>query len=443
MKTDTIFALASGAMPSAIAIVRVSGPGASAALQRLTGGPPGPARKAIRSRIEDPRTGEVLDDGLVLWFPGPASFTGEDLVEFQLHGGRAVVAGVLAALAECEGLRPAEAGEFARRAFHNGKLDLTAVEGLADLIGAETAAQRRQALRVAEGELGRLYDSWRERLLRAQAHLEAMIDFSDEDLPEGLLGKVRVIVAETNREIGTHLDDGRRGELIREGLRIAIIGPPNAGKSSLLNLLARRDAAIVSERAGTTRDVIEVHLDLGGMPVIVADTAGLRDSPDEIEQEGIRRARQHAENADLRLALFSAETWPDLDEPTQALCGEGTIRLLNKADLLGAGSDRIKGEALLPISVQGGAGIDRLMDRLETEVRARCGGGESLGVTRLRHRVALERCRLALGRFGQTEAIDLAAEELRSAAQALGGITGRVGVEGLLDRIFHDFCIGK
>lgn len=445
MNSDTIYALASGRGPAGVAVVRVSGPGASEALQRLSGREPGAPRQAIRSRIEHPETGEILDDGLVLWFPGPASFTGEDVVELQIHGGRAVVAGVLEALSVCPGLRPAEAGEFARRAFGNGKLDLTEVEGLADLVNAETAAQRRQALRQMEGALGRLYESWAERLLHAQAYLTAAIDFADDDIPDDLEGQAWGLVAQVNQEIAAHLADGRRGEILRDGLRIAIIGAPNAGKSSLLNFLARREAAIVSERAGTTRDVIEVHLDLGGYPVILADTAGLRDSDDPVEQEGIQRARRHAETADLRLAVFSAEAWPDLDKATDLTAGPDALRLLNKIDLLDESSmGAVRAAGLLPLAVRKGAGVDALVERLAAEVRKRSGGGaEAAALTRARHRQALESCRDSLVRFKKTVGLDLAAEELRRAAHALGTLTGRVGVEDLLDVIFRDFCIGK
>ncbi|MEO5335425.1 MAG: tRNA uridine-5-carboxymethylaminomethyl(34) synthesis GTPase MnmE [Magnetospirillum sp. WYHS-4] len=441
---DTIFALASGGLPAAVAIIRVSGPQAAPILQRLTGKPLPTPRRAIRSRIEDPATGETLDDGLVLWFPGPASFTGEDVVEFQLHGGRAVVAGVLEVLGR-EGLRPAEAGEFARRAFGSGRLDLTEVEGLADLVNAETAAQRRQALRQMEGALGRQYDAWREELLRAQAYLEAAIDFSEEDLPADLEAEVTSLVASANRGIGDHLADGRRGEILRDGFRIAIVGAPNSGKSSLLNALARREAAIVSERAGTTRDVIEVRMDLAGYPVILADTAGLRDSDDEIEQEGIRRAKAHAAGADLRLAIFSAEVWPDQDAATLALVGPDTLSVLNKVDLMDKEEEcQAPTRGLIPISARGGRGVDLLLARIAEEVRTRTtGNGDGAAMTRTRHRRALESCQSALARFVSAEGVELRAEELRTAAQALGTLTGRVGVEELLDVIFRDFCIGK
>jgi tRNA modification GTPase len=303
---DTIFALSSGRPPAAIAVVRISGPRAGEALKRLTGKLPAP-REAALARVRNPQTNEPIDQALILWFPAPQSETGEDIAELQLHGGRAVIAATLAALARLPGLRPAEAGEFTRRAFENGKLDLTAVEGLADLVAAETEGQRRQALRQLQGALSNPAESWRQRLIKALALVEARIDFSDEaDVPEDLLGPALVIAGELEREIVLALADGRRGERLREGLTVAIAGPPNAGKSTLLNRIARREAAIVSPYAGTTRDVIEVHLDLGGWPVTLLDTAGIRETGDPVEMEGVRRARDRARGADLVLWVVDA-----------------------------------------------------------------------------------------------------------------------------------------
>jgi tRNA modification GTPase len=306
VERDTIFALSSGRPPAAIAVVRISGPRAGVALKALAGKMPEP-RKAAFVRVRDPQTNEPIDEALALWFPAPASETGEDVAELQLHGGRAVIAATLAALGKVEGLRPAEPGEFTRRAFENGKLDLTAVEGLADLVMAETEGQRRQALRQMQGSLGKQAESWREKLTRALALIEARIDFSDEaDVPEDLVAPALVLARELETEIAAALADDRRGERLREGLVVAIAGPPNAGKSTLLNRIARREAAIVSPYAGTTRDVIEVHLDLHGLPVTLLDTAGIRDTGDPVEMEGVRRARERAAAADLLLWVVDA-----------------------------------------------------------------------------------------------------------------------------------------
>jgi tRNA modification GTPase len=446
----TIFALASGGGRAGVAVIRVSGPLAGAALAGMMGkgGKSSDTlpRRAVYTPLYDPEGGDGLDDGLVIWFPGPASFTGEDVAEFHVHGGPAVIAGVLEALSRMEGLRLAEPGEFTRRAFENGKMDLTAAEGLADLIEAETAAQRKQALRQLEGELGRVYEAWRERLLSALSHSEAAIDFSDEDLPDTIVAAAAAEIASLEQEIVAHLTDKRRGERLRDGCLIAIIGPPNAGKSSLLNCLARRDAAIVSEVAGTTRDVIEVHLDLGGYPVTVADTAGLRDGGDAIEVEGIRRARRKAEDSDLRLAVFDGVAWPDADPSTLGLVDVDTLVVINKCDLAKPTPPlEVAGQPALAVSALTGDGIDTLLAAAAERVGAMMDVGGSPALTRTRHREALEECRDALARYlgGPGLSPELAAEDLRLAARALGRITGRVDVDDILDVIFRDFCIGK
>jgi len=437
----TIFALASGAGAAGVAVVRLSGPAAGDALVALTGRPlPRPRTAALR-RLSDPGTGEGLDDALVLWFPAPGSYTGEPVVELHVHGGRAVIAGVVSALGTLPGLRPAEPGEFTRRAFENGKLDLTAAEAVADLVDAETSAQRRQALRQMDGALGRLYDGWRLRLTRTLAHLEADIDFPDEDLPGGVADAVRPEVDALAAEIAAHLDDRHRGERLREGVSVAIVGAPNAGKSSLLNALAGRDAAIVSARAGTTRDVVEVHLDVGGYPVVLADTAGLRETDDEIEAEGVRRAQARAAAADLKLAVFDA-TRP-LDAATLALVDADTVPVLNKADLADGLPAEVGGRTAVAVSALRGDGLDRLLDRFAAEVGTRYGAAEVPALTRARHRSALEEALAALRRSGGAPLPELAAEDVRLAMRALGRITGRVDVEDLLDVIFRDFCIGK
>ncbi len=346
---DTIFALSSGRPPAAIAVVRISGPRAGEALKALTGKLPSP-RQAAFVRVRDPRSRDIIDEALALWFPQPASETGEDVAELQLHGGRAVIAATLAALSRIEGLRPAEAGEFTRRAFENGKLDLTAVEGLADLVMAETEAQRRQAYRQLQGLLGNRAEAWRQQLIKALALVEAAIDFSDEaDVPDNLLEPALAIARQLRDEIAAALADGGRGERLRDGLVVAIAGPPNAGKSTLLNRIARREAAIVSPYAGTTRDVIEVHLDLGGLPVTLLDTAGIRETDDPVEMEGVRRARERAAAADLVLWVEDA-SGPVAGAPDMA---PGSVwRVRNKIDLL-AGNN----ESLLNLSQETKPGI--------------------------------------------------------------------------------------
>ena len=448
MREETIFALASAAGRAGVAVFRVSGPGAARAFVDLTRRALPPARRAVRVRLCSSATGEVLDDGLGLWFPAPKSFTGEDVAEFHLHGGRAVEAAVTDALRGLEGLRLAAPGEFTRRAFENGKFELTAAEGLADLVNAETEAQRRQARRQLEGELGAIYEGWRARLIEALAHYEAVIDFTDEELPVDLSQKIKHKMSGLEEEISQHLDDNRRGERLRDGVYIAIIGAPNVGKSSLLNALARRDAAIVAETAGTTRDVVEVHLDLGGFPVIVADTAGLREAAEGVEREGIRRAEARAAEADITLALFDITLWPELDAKTLGLVGDDTVPILNKADLLGPGQgpgakERVGGRPVVIASAKTGAGMAELLKCVESMASHRIDLAGSPALTRARHRDALEQSVDALSRFAGASEEALAAEDLRLAARALGRITGRVEVDDILDVIFRDFCIGK
>jgi tRNA modification GTPase len=433
---DTIYALGTAPGRAGIAVVRLSGPLARGALAAVAGRGT-PPRQAVLARLRD-AAGDTIDRGLALFFPGPASVTGEDIAEFHLHGSRAVIAALFETL-ERLGLRAAEPGEFTRRAFLNGKLDLAAAEGLADLVAAETAAQRRQALRQLAGELGRLTEDWRMRLIDAEARLEAAIDFPDEDLPPGLWERARAEAQTLGREIAAHLADDRRGERLREGVAVAILGPPNAGKSSLLNALARRDVAIISESAGTTRDVIEVALDLEGYPVLLADTAGLRASEDAVEEEGVRRARARAASADLKLVLYDA-TRPEELDALGLLVDANAILIANKIDLLPAQATNPQG---LPLSVRTGAGMEPLLSRIAAEVASRLTAGAAPLVTRQRHRTALADCAAALARFQEARLPELAAEDLRAAAAALGRITGRVGVEDILDRLFSEFCIGK
>jgi tRNA modification GTPase len=436
-KGDTIFALSTARGRAGVAVIRASGPRAGDMVRALTRRLPAPRQASLVSLV-DPTSGEEIDRGLVLWFKTPASFTGEDVAEFHVHGGAAVVSALLTALGRLPGCRLAEPGEFTRRAFENGKLDLTAAEGVADLIEADTAAQRRQALRQMGGIFARLTEDWAKRLVRALAHLEAAIDFPDEDLPPDMLVSVRTETVTLAAEIRGHLADGRRGEILRDGLSIAIIGPPNSGKSSLLNALVGREAAIVSAIAGTTRDIIEVHLELNGYPVLLADTAGIRESTDQIEVEGVRRARARAESADMCLILLDASDAVSRETATSELVDTGNAPLVvwNKCDIEAAPAGEIG------ISVQTGQGLDVLIAKLAERTEHLLGGAAPV-VTRQRHRAALEACVGALERgAGATEAA-LIAEDLRLAVRALGQITGRVDVEDLLDVIFREFCIGK
>ena len=436
-RKDTICAQASGAGRAAIAVIRISGPATGEILRALCGLPA--ARHASLRTIRDPRTETLLDRGLVLWFPAPASFTGEDMAELHVHGGRAVVANVLDAALSIDDVRLAEPGEFAARAFENGKIDLTEVEGLADLINAETDAQARQALAQAGGSLRRLYESWRGQLLRAQALAEAGLDFADEaDVAANVTTNVGAIVAELILQISNHLAD-RRGERLRDGFRVVIVGAPNAGKSSLLNALARRDVAIVSEEAGTTRDIIEVHLDLDGLPVILTDTAGLREAGGKVEVEGIRRALARVEAANLVVWLIDAKK--PVSAPPEPLA-RGRVPFLavrNKIDLAPVGA--AEG---ISLSAKTGEGIDRLVAELKARAReALVAGAESPAVTRARHRAELEGALAALERSRTAGPSELKAEELRIAARHLGRLTGNIDVEEVLGAIFSEFCIGK
>ena len=441
MKPQTIVALASGAARAGVAVLRLSGPQAGAALEALTDRPPPPARQAARRAFCEPASGLSLDDGLALWFPGPASFTGENVAELHVHGGPAVVAAMIHACLEVPGVRPAEPGEFTRRAFENGKLDLAEAEGLADLVDAETEGQRRQALRQRRGALSALYEGWRGNLIEAAALMEAEIDFPDEDLPGALAQRAGPILAALAADMGKHLDDSHRGERVRDGYRIAIIGPPNAGKSSLLNALAQREAAIVSEIPGTTRDVVEVRLVLAGYPVWIADTAGLREAADSIEAEGVRRALERAEEADLRLGVVEG----DLPLPANLAASLRPEDLLirAKADLGLSGSPSAPRERR--VSVLTGEGLAELEAALVAKVSAALSQEEAPALTRARHRRLVEEARAALERAIPALAVgpELAAEDVRLAASAIGRLTGRIDVEDLLDEIFSSFCIGK
>lgn len=439
MFSDTIFALASGRGRSGVAVVRLSGPGATASLAALTVKKLPESHRAVVRDIVTADKKTVIDQSLVILFAAPNSFTGEDVVELHLHGGPAVLRALFDQLASLTGLRPADPGEYTRRAFENGKLDLTEAEGLGDLVNAETEAQRQQALRQMQGALGALYEGWRNELIGSLAHLEADIDFPDEDLPGGVAEAIAPRISELKAQMQAHLADGHRGEKIRDGLDVVIIGAPNVGKSSLLNILARRDAAIVSEQAGTTRDIVEVHLDLAGYPVTIADTAGLRDAGDVIEREGVRRARARAELADIRILMTTADN-PLIPADFADLRRPQDFHVINKTDLAGAG-EVLSGS--LPLSLKTEAGLDALLSALQDDVVSRLDVSGAPALTQLRHRLALEKCVAALQRFLRAAEAELAAEDVRLAVRALGRITGRVDVEDILDVVFGDFCIGK
>jgi tRNA modification GTPase len=447
--SDTIFALATAPGRAAVAVVRISGPGAGGLLVALGGEPPEPRRAAVMTLRG--AGGETLDQALVLWFPGPRSFTGEDVAELHLHGGAAVVDAVSGALAAL-GARPAEPGEFTRRAFQNGKMDLAQAEAVADLVDAESEAQRRQALAQLGGALGQRHEDWRERILDILALLEAEIDFPDEEVPEGIASTARPLIEALAEDFASALSDAARGERVRDGFRVAIVGAPNAGKSSLLNRLLGRDAAIVTEIAGTTRDVIEAPLHLAGYKVLLADTAGLRATDELVEREGVRRARAWAEAADLRLLVVDAgseaEAWREAAESARA----GDLLVLNKVDrgVAAAGEEAARWAAAEGLDVRNAValqpdGVEDVRAALTERVVARLSGGEFPAATRLRHRALLQDALEALQRAAAAlrAGPELAAAEVRLAGQALGRVTGAVDNEQVLDRVFASFCIGK
>ncbi len=434
-ENQTIVALSSGAVPSGIAVIRISGDQAKIALESLIGELPKP-RVAKLSDFRG-RDRLVLDRGIVLWFPSPNSFTGEDCAELHIHGGAAVVQAVLDELTSFEAIRLADPGEFSRRAFENGKLDLTEIEGIADLIASETEEQRKQALAQSIGGLRDLYEDWRRRIIHARALIEAELDFSEEeDVPEEISRQGFAEIETLKSEIENHLNDNRAGEIIRDGFRVAIMGKPNAGKSSLLNSLAKREVAIVTEQAGTTRDVIDVHLNLEGFSVVVSDTAGIRESSDVVEQEGIRRAEERGKQADLVIWLqeisdISEQQGPDID-------GAPVLHIISK-------DDRGEIETGKSISTETSYGIDLLITLIGERIRKTIKGPNSLLISRIRYRKALEESLefLADSSVGGSIDIDLRADMLRSAGDCIGRITGRIDVEDLLDVIFSEFCVGK
>lgn len=434
----TIFALSSGPGKAGVAVVRVSGPAVRAIMAAMS--PPAVAdRAAAFRRIVHPQSGVLLDRAVVVFFAAPRSETGEDVVEFQVHGGRAVVRAVLDALATVPDCRMAEPGEFARRAFDHGKLDLVEVESLADLVDAETEAQRMQAL-ASGSALSALYEGWRARLIEVAALTEAAIDFSEEgDVSASSFEAARARARPLASDIASHLNDGHRGEILRDGFRVVLLGAPNAGKSSLLNALARRDAAIVSEEAGTTRDVIEVRLDLGGYPVIVSDTAGIRETEGATEREGIRRSFVAAGSANLTLWLTESGS----DSPPSEISRETTLVVRTKSDLE---SNASASAADLTLSAKTAAGMEALIAIIAARAAAALSVETDMPVVaHARQRALLEEAQRALADFleGPGDALELRAEDVRRAAQALGRITGRVDVEDVLDQIFSRFCIGK
>lgn len=449
--TPTIYALASAHGRAGIAVIRVSGPSADHALQRLAPNlsemPPPRYLQRVNlfdTESKNDQAPQQIDQALAVRFPAPHSFTGEDVIELHVHGGHAVINALMTSLSSIESLRPAEPGEFSRRAFENGKMDLTAVEAIADLVDAETTAQREQALTQMGGALAKTYDGWRERLVKAMAFAEASIDFAEEDIPADLTQQSLDALSVLAAEIRAHLSDGNIGERIRDGFRIALTGAPNVGKSSLLNAIAKRDVAIVSDIAGTTRDVIEVPMDLNGYAAVLIDTAGLRESDDAIEREGVRRAIDQAATADLRLHLTD-----DKDALEAKELNDETIQVINKCDLRPKDKATGVSDGVHNISAKTGFGLDGLIremsDRISQQIVRR--SKASVPLTRARHRHALVECVEALDRaLASANAgndAEMMAEDVRVAAHALGRITGRVDVEELLDRIFSDFCIGK
>lgn len=441
MSADTIFALATPPGRSGVAVIRVSGPQAGVILDATSVGPrPRPRQAALRTLIDD--EGDTLDRALILWFPEPASFTGEDCAEFQIHGGPAVIAGLIDRLAALGG-RPAEAGEFTRRAFEHGRMDLTEAEGLADLIDSETPAQRQQALAQMNGALRDLYEGWRAELISVLAMIEGEIDFPDEDdVPDALASSAGTALDSLIAALSDHLEDGHRGERIRKGFGIAIIGPPNTGKSSLLNAIAGRDAAIVTDIPGTTRDVVEVAMVLGGFAVTLADTAGLRDTQDVVESEGVRRALTRADSADLVVGVLDASS----------IWNQEMTPVLEKSDIVVLGKSDLARRLTLPdsfvvhseVSASTGHGVEALIGLLTEKVREQLGASEAPALTRARHRRKVGSALEALRRArGQLDFAELAGEDVRLAVRALEELTGRIDVEEVLGEIFSRFCIGK
>jgi tRNA modification GTPase len=442
----TIFALSTGPGISGIAIVRVSGEDTIKVIKLLTNASIPEPRVATLRKINKINTSELIDEGIILWFPGPDSYTGEDMAEFHIHGSKAVIDALHSSISQIENCRLAEPGEFTKLAFQNGKINLLKAESIADLISAETEIQRQQAVKIMNGQSSETFNSLREKLLKILSNIEAKIDFPDEDLPQDILDNIKKISSEVILSIKKILNDQGVGERIREGFKIAIIGPTNAGKSSLLNLLSNRDVAIVSEIAGTTRDVIETHLNIEGYPVVISDTAGIRDSKNEIEKKGIKLALDNAENADLKLIIIDAKS-TDFKGVLKELLDEKAILVVNKSDLLKEDlSSEIKNFEHVLISVKNNFNVEDLIIKIKNKLKNKFIISEDILITRERHRQHLEKCLNYLKRFeekNEAQDFDKAAEDLRLATRHLGMIVGKVDVEEILGSIFNDFCIGK
>ena len=442
----TIYALSSGPGLAGVAIIRISGPETSLVIESLTGKEKPKPRMAILRKINNINTSELIDEGIILWFPGPESYTGEDMAEIHVHGGKAVILAVQNEIAKIKNCRLAEPGEFTKLAFQNGKINLLKAESIADLISSETEIQRQQAIKIMNGKSADQFNFLREKLLKILSHVEAKIDFPDEDLPNNILDEIKNDSNDVIQKIEKILNDQKVGERIREGFKIAILGPTNAGKSSLINHLSNRDVAIVSEIAGTTRDVIETHLNIDGYPVIISDTAGIRESKDEIEKKGIKLSLNRAEEADLKLVVVDAKS-PDFTDVLKGLLDENAILVINKSDLLEKEIDsEIKNINHVLISIKDNKNIDELISKIKNNLKNKFITSDDILITRERHRQHLEQCLDHLNNFNQKKEIedfDKAAEDLRLATRHLGMIVGKVDVEEILGSIFNDFCIGK
>ena len=442
----TIYALSTGPGISGIAVIRVSGKNTAEVIKKLTGSKLPVPRVATLKKFNKNGGKELIDEGVIIWFPAPNSYTGENLAEFHVHGSRAVINAMHSAISKIKNCRLAEPGEFTKRAFQNGKINLLKAESIADLISSETEIQRKQALKIMSGKSADKFNSWREKLLKILSHVEAKIDFPDEGLPKKITTEVQKISNSVLTEIKKTLDDQNVGERIREGFKIAIIGPPNSGKSSLLNYLSKRDAAIVSEIAGTTRDVIETHLNLDGYPVIVSDTAGIRSSKNEIEKKGIKIALKRAGDADLRLVIVSAKN-VDFTGVLKGLLTKNAILVVNKSDLIkGKLNSKFKKYENVLISIKKDSNLNKLITKIKSKLKNKFTTAEDILITRERHRQNLKNCAQHLEKFQKKKSaqdFDKAAEDLRLATRHLGMIVGKVDVEELLGSIFNDFCIGK